>query len=89
MNAVGRRSGNCCAACETMGDGTEPIPRLDASTLKRYSAEVGQCATRRDLDNLTRRIWRSYDSPANQAALAQLRTRIEAQRDVLARNNPR
>jgi len=72
-----------------MGDGTEPPPRIDAPTLKRFSAQVGQCATRRELDNLTRRIWRSYDSPANTDGLAQLRVRIEAQRDILKRNNPR
>lgn len=72
-----------------MGDGTEPVPRLDPETAKMYANRVMQCTTRRGLDSLTRLIWRTYDAPRNAAALAQLRTRIEAQRVVLDRNDPR
>jgi hypothetical protein len=48
-----------------------------------------QARTRRELDTITRGIWREHDQPANAAALAQLRKAIESRRDVLARNNPR
>lgn len=73
-----------------MGDGTEPVPRLDAATLKRYQREIMQATTRYALNNLTRQIWRTYEGePKNEAGLAQLRAAIEAKRDVLKRNDPR
>jgi hypothetical protein len=72
-----------------MGDGTEPIPRLDAATLKRLVVQVGQCITRKDLDRLTRSWWKTYESPANGVALDQLKARIQAQRAILERNDPR
>ena len=62
---------------------------LDADTLRRQLLAVQQCVTREGLDRLTRLLWRTYDTPANQAALKQLRTRIEAQRAILDRNDPR
>ena len=72
-----------------MGDGTEPPPKLDAATLKRLVEDVSKCVTRRDLDQLTRNAWNTYDSPANGVALEQLKARIKAQRDIIARNDPR
>jgi hypothetical protein len=75
---------------DLMGDGTEPIPRLDAATIQRYQREIMQAATRYELNNLTRRVWRTYEGhPKNAEGLAQLRTAIEAKRDVLRRNDPR
>jgi hypothetical protein len=62
---------------------------LDSATLKRHLLAVQQCTTRDGLDRLTRLLWRTYDTPANQAALQQLRARIECQRDIIARNDPR
>lgn len=72
-----------------MGDGTEPVPRLDAVTVKQLQAAVMQCRTRKDLNRLTIDTWRTYDAEKNAGALAQLRTAIEAKRDILKRNNPR
>lgn len=62
---------------------------LDAETLRHQLLAVQQCTTRDGLDRLTRLIWRTYDTPANEPALAQLRARIEAQRAILDRNDPR
>jgi hypothetical protein len=62
---------------------------LDSVTLKRHLISVQQCVTREGLDKLTRLLWRTYDTPENQAALKQLRARIEAQRAILDRNDPR
>ena len=64
-------------------------PKLDTATLQRYQREVMQASTRRELDTLTRAIWKQHDQPANAAALEQLRKAIEAKRDILVRNNPR
>lgn len=72
-----------------MGDGTEPVPRLDNATLRRLQAEVMACHDRKALDRLTRATWRTYEDPKNEAGLAQLRKAIEAKRDVLKRNDPR
>jgi hypothetical protein len=62
---------------------------LDADTLRRQLLAVQQCVTRDRLDKLTRLLWRTYDTPANATALAQLRARIETQRAILDRNDPR
>ncbi len=62
---------------------------LDHEALRRHSLAVQQCTTRDLLDRLTRLLWRQYDTPANQTALGQLRARIEAQRAILDRNDPR
>jgi hypothetical protein len=71
---------------------TEPLHRgamLDAETLRRHLLSVQQCVTWEGLDKLTRLLWRVYDTPANKTALQQLRARIEAQRAILDRNDPR
>jgi hypothetical protein len=63
---------------------------LDPETLRRHLLQVQQCTTRVGLDKLTRLLWREYSGkPANESALAQLRARIEAQRAILDRNDPR
>lgn len=63
---------------------------LDHQTLKRHLVAIQQCTTRPGLDKLTRLLWREYSgNPANKQALAQLQTRIECQRAILNRNNPR
>ncbi len=63
---------------------------LDSDTLRRHLLSVQQCTTRPGLDKLTRLLWREYSgNPVNQTALEQLRVRIEAQRAILARNDPR
>jgi len=72
-----------------MGDGTEPIPRLDSATLQRLQRDVMAARDRQALDRLTRSIWRTYEDPKDDAGRAQLRAAIEAKRDVLKRNNPR
>ena len=72
-----------------MGDGTEPVPRLDATTLQQLQREVMKTITRQELDRLTRNTWRMYQAPKNAARLAQLRKAIEAKRDILKRNDPR
>jgi hypothetical protein len=72
-----------------MGDGTEPIPLLDAATIQRYQREIMQSPNRTDLNAITRSIWRYYDAPKNAAGLRQLRTAIEAKREILTRNDPR
>jgi hypothetical protein len=73
-----------------MRDDAERIPLMDAATLQRFQKEIMQAATKFDLDQLTRRLWRAYDDdPKNKTALDQLRTAIKARRDVLARNSQR
>lgn len=73
-----------------MGDGTEPVPRLDPATTKQIQAAVMQCRTRKDLNRLTIDTWRMYEGDTkNAGALAQLRAAIESKRDILKRNNPR
>ena len=72
-----------------MGDGTEPIPRLDAATIQRYQREIMQAPNRTELNAITRSIWRYYDAPKNAVGLKQLRTAIEAKRDILKRGDPR
>jgi hypothetical protein len=63
---------------------------LDSETLRRHTVSVQQCATREGLDRLTKLLWRTYSgNPANRKALHQLRVRIEAQRAILDRNDPR
>jgi hypothetical protein len=62
---------------------------MNAAKLQQYQRDVMQARTRRELDTLTREIWRAHDQPANAAVLAQLRKAIEAKRDILARNVPR
>jgi hypothetical protein len=73
-----------------MSDGAEPIPVLDPSTRKRLQAEIMRCANRKQLNSLTIRIWRTYEErSSNAAALAQLRTAIEARRAAVDIGNPR
>lgn len=75
-----------------MGDGTEPLPRLTAAREKDLAVQIMQCTTRAGLDKLTRLVWRTYSAPIsgmNDAALGRLKARIEAQRAVIARNDPR
>jgi hypothetical protein len=63
---------------------------LDVATLKRQLLAVQQCTTRKGLDKLTRLLWREYSgNPANRIALDQLRARIESQRSIIDRNDPR
>ena len=72
-----------------MGDGTEPVPRLDAGTVREIQAAVMTCRTRKDLNRLTIDTWRTYDAPKNAAGLSQLRAAIEARRSAFQRDNPR
>lgn len=73
-----------------MPDDTERIPLMDAATLQQFQKEIMQAGTRFELDQMTRRLWQSYDDdPKNKTALGQLRAAIEAKRDVLKRNDPR
>ncbi|HZI30464.1 MAG TPA: hypothetical protein VFD64_20030 [Gemmatimonadaceae bacterium] len=49
-----------------------------------------QAGTRFELDQITRRLWRTYgDDLKNKLALGQLRKAIESKRDLLKRNDPR
>lgn len=65
------------------------MPTLDSVTLRRHLLAVQQCVTREGLDKLTRLLWREYNLPQNAPAMQQLRARIEAQRAIIARNDPR
>lgn len=73
-----------------MRDDAERIPLMDDATLQQFQKQIMQAATRFDLDQITRQLWRAYDDdPKNKTALDQLRTAIKARRDILARNTPR
>jgi hypothetical protein len=61
---------------------------VDAATLQQYQREIMQARTRRELDALTRAIWKAHDQSVNTDALAQIGRAIEAKRDILARNQP-
>lgn len=60
--------------------------RLDGNTVRHFTRQISRCTDRKALDDLTRVIWR-YDGPAE--VFEQLQTRIEAQRAIIARNDPR
>jgi hypothetical protein len=77
------------AGTVAMGDGTEPVPLLDSTTIQRLQRRVMETANRKELDTLTRHIWRSYDDPKNEAGLKQLRAAIEARRAMVGRGNGR
>jgi hypothetical protein len=66
---------------------SHPTQRLDVNTVRHLARSITMCTTRRGLDALTRLIWRTYSGP--DGALEQLRIRIEAQRSILERNDPR
>lgn len=53
---------------------------LSAERIAELTRAVFRCSTRRELDNLTRRIWREYDYPENAAGLDRLKTVILARR---------
>lgn len=67
--------------------------RLDAFLVTKYTKAVFATRTRRELDNLTRRLWRRYgagpSAAVNRVALEQLKTSIIARREILRRNEPR
>jgi hypothetical protein len=68
---------------------TSPGSTLDPSWIGKYRLEISKTLTRRELDELTRRIWRMWDTPVNKELLESLKTSILCRRDVLARNDPR
>jgi hypothetical protein len=45
-----------------MGDGTEPIPRLDEAARKRICAAVNRCGTLKELRQVEVNTWRTYES---------------------------
>lgn len=68
----------------------ERIPLMAAAAVQQFQKEIMRAGTRFDLDQITRRLWQTYDDdPQNKGALGQLRTAIESKRDVLKRNDPR
>jgi len=73
-----------------MPNGGERIPLIDSATLHHLQKEIMQAGTRFELDQITRRLWRTYgDDLKNKLALGQLRKAIESKRDLLKRNDPR
>lgn len=71
-----------------MTDGAARRPqRLDGNTVRNFTRQISMCTDRKRLDDLTRQIWRTYNGP--EEVLEQLQVRIEAQRAIIARNNPR
>lgn len=67
--------------------------RLDAFVLTKATKAIFATRTRRELDNLTRRLWRRYgtapSAAVNRVALEQLKRGILARREMLRRNEPR
>ena len=60
-----------------------PTPTLNAARIRGLTRQVFATGTRRQLDDLTRSIWREYDRPENTEALARLKTVILARRAAL------
>jgi hypothetical protein len=67
--------------------------RLQPFQKVEFIRRVFECGTRKQLDDLTREIWRRYgrgaSAAANQDALADLKARILERRVMLDRNDPR
>jgi hypothetical protein len=62
---------------------------LTPALVRDLTREVFRCGTRRELDALTRNIWREHGkNAANDAALAQLKTVILARRAAVDRGPP-
>ena len=71
----------------------EPAAPLQRFQVADYIRKVFECGTRRELNDLTREIWRRYargdGETVNAAALANLKARILERRVMLEQSNPR
>ena len=63
--------------------------RLNDALLERHVREIFWTGTRKDLDALTRRLWKMYNNGLNDAELEELKQRILERREMVARNDPR
>jgi hypothetical protein len=67
----------------------DPRARLDASMLPACMRAIYSVGTRKELDAVTRRLWRYFDNGLNDAELLELKKRIVERREMLDRNDPR
>ena len=67
----------------------DPRARLDASMRPACMRAIYACGTRKQLDVVTRRLWKYFDNGLNDAELLELKKRIIERREMLDRNDPR
>jgi len=67
----------------------DPRARLDASMRPACMRAIYSCGTRKQLDAVTRRLWKYFDNGLNDDALLELKKRIIERREMLDRNDPR
>jgi hypothetical protein len=67
----------------------DPRARLDDSMRPACMRAIYSCGTRKELDAVTRRLWKHFDNGLNDAELLELKKRIIERREMLDRNDPR
>ena len=67
----------------------DPRARLDDSMRPACMRAIYSVGTRKELDVVTRRLWKYFDNGLNDAELLELKKRIIERREMLDRNDPR
>ena len=63
--------------------------RLEPRLVALYLRQIEEVDTRKDLDELTRRVWEMYDNGWNDTELGELKQHILKRRGTIARTKKR